>query len=429
MRSIRAFGQRLLLVLAVMLITVGGAQAGPVGKVLGEFGFGQEVQVAGDALATAAQAAAIGGDEVQPLGPSGTPKPLRSRGAEAARGISGALGDLALNSGELTCGLWLIQLRTHLRNLTMLVSRAIQVGDDEAEIARLSDLMQKTADFANKLEVACHRVGWLANEPADEWKATTRLHNLLPGGGTGGDAEAAGDPELPADEPAPEPLPEGWNEADVQCRHLCGDLFEAYANSLAHSRNKRAEAEALRRGELAEAQRRQARAQRNLEESQARRPPRPDHVRRDQRLLDEASAKVQEIQAQIDHLEALADALLARAQDQLQQLKDCVRRCRVDLRQSIGLDAGRIDSYFTEQIRLGGSNEDAVRYSNLPDPSRAAPKSGKSPAKTVRNVLKHSLIRRIGNDRDKDRKDEKDRERDREDDGHHPSEEDRDRHD
>lgn len=362
MRNTLNLCRGLLFSVIVSFVCAGEAQAGLVGESLAEMGLDEQTQNAGEALYNSAAAAAIGGE----------------RGAAAGRGITGALGELTLNSGKITCSLWIIQLRSHFRNLVLSAERARATGADDAEIARLDDLVAKTQDFALKLEAACTRVGWLTDPPAEEWKTTNRLKNAL-----GMGASAGGASETQAPPPPPAPLPEGWNVADVHCRNLCSGIFEAYANALAGSRNKYSQADALRRGELAEATRKEAQAQKNLDESRQIRNNRPSNIRRDERQLEEAKAGTQDVQSRLDRITAEAEALAARAQELLERLKECVRNCRKQIKEMSGLDASRIDTFFTNRVREGGSAQDAQRYTTLSGvteerKSRIADKSGKA---------------------------------------------------
>ena len=356
--------RRWFLAVAVLFFCLGEAQAGLVGETLSEMGLDEQVQNAGDALYNSATAAAIGGE----------------RGAAAGRGITGALGDLTLNSGKITCSLWIIQLRSHFRNLVSTAERARATGADDAEIARLDDLIAKTQDFALKLEAACTRVGWLTDPPSEEWKTLNRLKNAV---GLGPSPAAPPDTPAPPPPPAPEPWPEGWNAADVHCRNTCSGIFEAYANALAGSRNKHSEAEALRRGALADATRKEAQAQRNLDESRQIRNNRPSNIRRDERQLEEAQTGTREVQGRIERIAAEGDALAARAQELLERLKECVKGCRKQIKDMAGVDATRIDTYFTNRVREGGSAQDAQRYTTLSGAteerkSRMADKSAKA---------------------------------------------------
>ena len=364
MRNTLNLCRGLLISVFVLITCAGETRAGLVGESLSEMGLDEQVQNAGDALYNAAAAATIGGE----------------RGAAAGRGITGALGDLALNSGKITCSLWIIQLRSHFRNLVGSADRARALGADDAEIARLDDLVAKTQGFALKLEAACTRVGWLTDPPAEEWKITNRVKSAL-----GMGASTGGATETPAPPPPPPPLPEGWNAADVHCRNLCSGIFEAYANALAGSRNKSSQADALRRGELAEAGRKEAQAQRNLDESRQIRNNRPSNIKRDERQLEETQAATREVQGRLDRLTAEAEALTARAQELLERLKECVRNCRKQIKDMSGLDATRIDTHFTHRVRDGGSAQDAQRYTTLSGvaedrKSRIVNKSGKGDA-------------------------------------------------
>ena len=358
-----------LLSTAVLLAGAGDSRAGLVGKALGDAGMDEQVQNAGEALYNAATAAAIGG----------------KRGADAGRGITGAMSELALNSGEITCSLWLIQLRAHFRNLVSTAERARALGEDAAEIARLDDLIAKTQDFALKLEAACTKVGWLLQDPAEDWKTVNRLKGAL-GMGPAGDKPAAEPPPAP---PAPPPLPEGWNAADLHCRNMCSGIFEAYANALANSRNKRAEADRLRNGELADANRRQARAQSNLDEVRANPSMDPRNVRRDEMELKKTSDATAQAQAKVDRATAEADAYARRSQELLERLKECIKACRKDVKDLSGLDATRIDTYFTGQVRDGGSAQDAQRFTTLSgDPENRTVTSKPSPKPMAKPALK-----------------------------------------
>jgi hypothetical protein len=375
MRNTLDLFRAFLLSAALLIFCVGEVRAGLVGESLSEMGLDEEVQNAGDALYNAASAAVIGGQ----------------RGADAGRGITGALGDLTLNSGKITCSLWLIQLRSHFRNLVISGERARAQGADDAEIARLDELIAKTQEFARKLEIACTKVGWLTDPPAEEWKTVNRLKDVLGLGAPAPDEAPSPHPPAP---PAPPPLPEGWNMADLHCRNLCSGIFEAYANALAGSRNKYSEADTLRRGELAEAARNETQAQRNLDESRANRKMSASNLRRDERQLAEAKARSAEVQGRIDRITAEAEALAARARELLERLKECVKGCRKQIRDMSGVDASRIDTYFTNQVRDGGSAQDAQRYTTLSGDaadrkSRLSDKSEK--ADSSKDVRRQSL--------------------------------------
>lgn len=115
------------------------AHAGLTGKVLGELGMDEQTQNMGDALQSelTAYAGTFGRGKV-----------------DTVRGASGAMGELALNSGELICNSWIIGFRVKIRNMI------IENGqlDGEARDQHLQ-LIQKMQDFAAKLERECARVG------------------------------------------------------------------------------------------------------------------------------------------------------------------------------------------------------------------------------------------------------------------------------
>ena len=94
MRNTLGLCGRLFLVVAVLIVCLGKTHAGLVGESLAEMGLDEQTQNAGEALYNSAAAAAIGGE----------------RGATAGRGITGALGELTLNSGKITCSLWILSL-------------------------------------------------------------------------------------------------------------------------------------------------------------------------------------------------------------------------------------------------------------------------------------------------------------------------------
>jgi hypothetical protein len=119
------------------------------------------------------------------------------------------------------------------------------------------------------------------------------------------------------------------------------------------------------------------------------------NIRHDELALERAQAKTREVQERIDRLDAAANEARARSLALLEKLKDCVSRCRVETRTITGLDAQRIDTYFTFQVRDGGSDEDAHSFSMMhpqidappPPPPAEQRKSGSGKSKALRSTL------------------------------------------
>ncbi|MEQ8356882.1 MAG: hypothetical protein RH942_15175, partial [Kiloniellaceae bacterium] len=181
------------LILGLLLGGLSGAapaQAGVVGKSLGEMGANEQVQNAGDALEKSFITLATKG--------------------RATRGAKGALAELALNSGELICSAWIISFRVHIRN--MIIENARLRG---AEQTRHLQLIQEAQLFAEQLELECGRVGLLGN-PATGGKPTEGAGGAEGGGG-------APDEMLPEPEDAAQTINRrpGETVADAICRHRC----------------------------------------------------------------------------------------------------------------------------------------------------------------------------------------------------------------
>ncbi|TQV77802.1 hypothetical protein [Denitrobaculum tricleocarpae] len=169
------------------------AEAGPVGKALGELGMDAETQNLGDALQSELAA-------------------LKTQG-NTVRGASGALSELALNSGELICNSWLIGFNVKIRN--MIIENEKLSGD--AKIRHLQAIT-KMREFVSKLELECTRVG------------------LIGDGGPAGEEsveETEEEPEQEEEETEAEaeddgrikPLP-GETVGDAICRHRCQAAFD-----------------------------------------------------------------------------------------------------------------------------------------------------------------------------------------------------------
>lgn len=123
----------------VFFFSATAAHAGLTGKVLGELGMDEQTQNMGDALQSelTALAGTLGRGKV-----------------DTVRGATGALGELALNSGELICNSWIIGFRVKIRN--MIIDNNGLDGDVQVQHMRAIQRMQ---EFADKLERECARVG------------------------------------------------------------------------------------------------------------------------------------------------------------------------------------------------------------------------------------------------------------------------------
>lgn len=113
--------------------------AGLTGKVLGELGMDEQTQNMGDALQ---------GELTALAGTLGRGK------VDTVRGASAAMGELALNSGELICNSWIIGFRIKIRN--MIIDNHDLEGDVQVQHMQAIQRMQ---EFADKLERECSRVG------------------------------------------------------------------------------------------------------------------------------------------------------------------------------------------------------------------------------------------------------------------------------
>ncbi|WP_193369135.1 hypothetical protein [Pelagibius marinus] len=234
---------RKILCFFVLVLAVGGlarpAAAGPVGAALGEMGASPQVQNAGDALQSELTTWATKGG--------------------ATRGASGALGELALNSGNLICSAWIIGFRTKIRD--MIIQNTGMSGDEQI---RHQQLIQQAQRFAAQLELECTRVGLLGNTPG--------------GGASGGGTPAGGDEMLPEPENAGSTLNRrpGETVADAICRHRC----QPYLNRLQDEQRW-----------LAEIEQSKQRAERRVQEKRAR--------------AEEWRRKARDWQAELDGLEKI----------------------------------------------------------------------------------------------------------------------------
>ena len=186
----------------IAFVTATPAYAGPVGQALDQLGMSDQVQNAGDALQQELTAAATHGESV--------------------RGASGAMAEIALNSGELICNAWIISFHIHIRN--MIIDSNRMYGD---RLNHQLELIQKAQEFVSQLERECTRVGLIGDGPVggngngngedgpDSWDGE--------GEDTDGDGEADG--------PAITPLP-GETIADAICRHRCLDEYNEWQKQL-----------------------------------------------------------------------------------------------------------------------------------------------------------------------------------------------------
>lgn len=167
------------------------AQAGPVGKALGDLGMDSETQNLGDAL-------------------QGELAALKSQG-NTVRGASGALSELALNSGELVCNSWIIGFNVKIRN--MIIENEQLSGD--VKIRHLQAIT-KMREFVSKLELECTRVGLtgdggpVGEESAEETEEEPEQEEE--------ETEAEDDGRI-------KPLP-GETVGDAICRHRCQAAFD-----------------------------------------------------------------------------------------------------------------------------------------------------------------------------------------------------------
>jgi uncharacterized protein YukE len=172
-----------------------------VGAYLGEKGFSEQTQNAADTLESALAAAATKGDSV--------------------RGASGALGQLALNSGSLICSSWIISFKLRIQKM----------HQDAVFNSDLDPMIQKAEDFVAKLEANCARVGLLGPTApqgggvvAGGGKGTGRGKGT--GGGSGGGSTPGGTGGVSDGPGAFTPTP-GSTTADEICRRNCADKQEA----------------------------------------------------------------------------------------------------------------------------------------------------------------------------------------------------------
>lgn len=191
---------RILLTCLFLIVFNIPAQAGPVGKTLGELGMNEQVQNLGDALQQEATTLASG----KAWRLTGA---LKGKTVDSVRGASGALSELALNSGELICNSWLISFHVRIRN--MHIRHHELSGSDQTQYL---ELIRKMQEFVSKLELECTRVGLI---------------------GLGGpSAEIDGEEETEEEEVEEEEEwrikpRDGETVGDAICRHKCGDLFYA----------------------------------------------------------------------------------------------------------------------------------------------------------------------------------------------------------
>jgi len=301
----------------------GPALAGVVGKSLQEMGANKQVQNAGDALEKSFIT-------------------ITTKG-KATRGAKGALGELALNSGELICNAWIISFRVHIRN--MIVENVGLSGDSQV---RHLQLIQKAQDFAAQLEQECTRVGLIGQTPGGKPS------------GSGGTPAASGS----SDDMLPEPKDPtqtidrrpGETVADAICRHRCQpylDRLNEEKRWLAETekwqkeaeqkyREKHAAAEKLR-AEVAKLQKELAalnqitRASYNSNWKQSRKDEWTDAQARSGRIksnlgivqgnLDTAAKAETAARAHLQIMERAVVSQRQRTQTAQQAYDDCLRRC------------------------------------------------------------------------------------------------------
>ena len=205
-------------------------QAGVVGKALGELGMDAETQNLGDTLQSELAA-------------------LKTQGTNV-RGASGALSELALNSGELICNSWLIGFNVKIRN--MIIENEQLSGD--VKIRHLQAIT-KMREFVSKLELECTRVG------------------LIGDGGPVGDESAEEETEEEPEEQEAEddgrikPRP-GETIGDAICRHRCQAAFDKMRE---WEKSEKSAADALKTAtnEATRLQKRLAKLEADLAESKA----------------------------------------------------------------------------------------------------------------------------------------------------------------
>lgn len=218
--------------LASLLLGLGAfqsAQAGVVGKALGELGMDEQTQNLGDSLQGELSALATKGKSV--------------------RGASGALTELTVNSGELICNAWLINFRTDIRN--MIIENSVLSGEEQI---RHTQVIQKMQAFVDKLALECTRVGLIGE-----------------GGPVAGESEDEGE-----EEPEQEEAEEDWRitarsgetVGDAICRHRCQAAFD---NMRAWEKSLKSAEEPLKkaRDEVARLQKKLAKLEADLAESKA----------------------------------------------------------------------------------------------------------------------------------------------------------------
>lgn len=189
-----------MLVILAFFITSPSVYAGPVGAALDKLGMSEQVQNVGDVLQQELAAAASHGETV--------------------RGASGALSEIAINSGELICNAWIISFHIHIRNMIIASNR--MWGD---QLNRQLQLIQKAQAFLSALEHECTRVGLIGDAPEDGGNAGEDVID-----GWDGEAEDE-DGDGVADGPAITPLP-GETIADAICRHHCQDEYNYWQEQL-----------------------------------------------------------------------------------------------------------------------------------------------------------------------------------------------------
>lgn len=225
-RFISGVGFLTFLLLAVMLQP---AQAGVVGKALGELGMDEQTQSLGDALQGELSALATKGN--------------------AVRGASGALTELTVNSGELICNAWLINFRVDIRN--MIIENSVLSGDEQI---RHTQVIQKMQAFVDKLALECTRVGLIGE-----------------GGPVAGESDEDAEEETEQEE-----AEEDWRitprsgetVGDAICRHRCQAAFDTMRK---WEKSQKSAEESLKKAsdEVARLQKKLAKLEADLAESKA----------------------------------------------------------------------------------------------------------------------------------------------------------------
>lgn len=276
-----------MIVVLVLLGAIPSAvQAGLSGAILDEQGFSDEAQNAADAFQNSATAYATSGN--------------------TARGASGPLGEIALNSGELICNTWIIAARLEIQRLSL---RALRAEGDE--YVRLAQMLRDLRALADIIELECTRKGLIGDTPEEDI--------------TSGNGGTATSPEEEEDTYEPPPRRPGDTVADSICRRRCSSLYWAM---------QRAEREAEETAETAQERRQRAsNLERSLEQlrSTLREARNELEALMEQgRPVLEGSPTEAEIQEAIDYNQSLAhvERIIEELQDQEEDLEEDVEEAQ-----------------------------------------------------------------------------------------------------